>query len=119
MKAIDSRIRRLQDRFCPENGQQRLWFTSAAGCELALDLDRCAEILDECGFLPKGRFCVVNLCGVPDGLNAKELEKFLRKNGAQTRGFASYQRCDGSEGALQLGHNNRSNDAQMSAGVLR
>ena len=91
MKAIDSRIRRLQDKFCPENGQERLWFTSLAGCELALDLDRCAEILGQCGFLPKGRFCIVNLCGIPDGLNAKELEKFLRKNGAETRGFGGYQ----------------------------
>lgn len=84
MKAIDNRIRRLQDRFCPETGQQRLWFMSVTAGELALDLGRCAEILDECGFLPKARFVIVDLCGVPDGLNAKELEQFLRKNGAQT-----------------------------------
>ena len=119
MKAIDRRIRRLQDRFCPEDGQQRLWFTSLTSSELALDLDRCAEILDECGFLPKGRFGVLNFMNIPDGLNAKDLEMFLRKNGAQTRGFASYQGCDRSEGALQPGDKSWSNEAQMSAGVLR
>jgi len=87
MKAIDSRIRRLQDRFCPNDGQQRLWFMNLVGGELALDLDRCAEILDECGFLPTGRFGVVNLCGIPDGLSAKELEKVLREQGAAGGGF--------------------------------
>ena len=89
-------------------------------CELALDLDRCAEILDECGFLPKGRFCVVNLCGIPDGLNAKELEKYLRQNGAQTRGFASYQDKDGSEERDPVqGMHSWLNHAQMSENVLR
>jgi hypothetical protein len=99
MKAIDSRIRRLQDKICPEIGQERLWFMNLVGGELALDLDRCAEILDECGFLPKGRFCIVNLCGVPDGLDAKELEKYLRKNGAQT--CAGNERHGGSEVAYR------------------
>ena len=51
MKAIDGRIRRLQQQLCPEVGQpQRLWFLIQAGCELALDMDRCTEILDECAF---------------------------------------------------------------------
>jgi hypothetical protein len=117
MKAIHSRIRRLQDKFCPENGQERLWFTNLAGCELALDLESCAEILDECGFLPKGRFCVVNLCGVPDGLNAKELEKFLRKNGAQT--CAGNERHGGSEVAGQRGDSSWSNQAQIASDCVR
>jgi hypothetical protein len=85
MKAIGNRIRRLQGRLCPDIGQpQRLWVTLLAGREFALDLDRCTEILGECGFLPSTRFGVVNLCGIPDGLNAKELEQFLRKNDAGT-----------------------------------
>ena len=101
MKAIDSRIRRLQGRLCPDNGQpQRLWVTVLAGCELALDIDRCVDILGECGFLSAGRFGVVSLCGIPDGLNARELEKYLRTNGTQEPGFSDRQ-------------------SQMSAGVSR
>ena len=103
MKAIDSRIRRLQHQLCPDHGQpKRLWFLIQAGCELALDLDRCTEILDECGFLPTEHCGVVNFLGIPYGLNAKDLETFLRKNGAETRGFASYLRGGGSESALPL-----------------
>ena len=80
MKAIDSRIRRLQDRLCPDHGQpQHLWFLIQAGCGLALDLDRCTEILDECGFLPTGRFGVVNFLGIPFGLNVKDLETFTSR----------------------------------------
>jgi hypothetical protein len=42
-------------------------------------------------FLPTGRFGLVNLCQIPNGLNAGDLERFLRLNGAQTRGFQSTQ----------------------------
>jgi len=79
MKTIDRRIRRLQGRLCPDDGQeQRLWVLTQPGCELALDLDRCTEILDERGVLPTGRFGVLNLMGIPNGLSAKELVHFLR-----------------------------------------
>jgi hypothetical protein len=92
MKAIDSRIRRLQDRLCPDHGQeQRFWLTILPGQKFALDQDRCIEILGECGFLPPGRFGVVSLCGIPDGLNAKELEQYLRKNGTEAAGFDQSQ----------------------------
>jgi len=53
-----------------------------SGQELALDTDTCIEILRECGKLPKGKCGVVNFLNVPDGLNADELEKFLREHGA-------------------------------------
>ncbi len=92
MKVIDSRIRRLQDRLCPDQGQpQRLWFLIQAGCELAFDLDKCTEILDACGFLPTGRFGVLSFFGIPHGLNAKELEQHLRRNGAEICGFGGNQ----------------------------
>jgi len=101
MKAIDSRIRRLQGLLLPDNGQpHRLWVLTEAGCALALELDRCVDILREGGFLPSTRFGVLDFCGIPDGLNAKELETFLRKNGEETRGFVS-------------------KTAQVSLGVLR
>jgi hypothetical protein len=83
MKTIGSRVLKLENRLFPGNGQpQRLWVAVTPGCELALDLDRCVQILGECGFLPIGRFGVLNFCGIPDGLNSEELEKFLRRNGA-------------------------------------
>jgi hypothetical protein len=57
------------------------------GRELALNDDRCVDILRECGFLPNGRsFAVVHFCDIPDGLNAVELETFLRQNGAELCG---------------------------------
>ena len=117
MKAIDRRIRRLQGRLCPDNGQQRLWFMNLVNGELALDLDRCAEILDECGFLPKGRFCIVNLCGVPDGLNAKQLEKYLRTNGTKT-GYGGVDHEHGRQpgAAGQPDDSSRSSQAQIGAG---
>ena len=52
--------------------------------KLALDTDSCVGILRECGFLPARRWVVVDLGKIPDGLNAKETERFLRENGAET-----------------------------------
>jgi len=89
MKTIDRRIRKIESRFWPDNKPQLLWVLCHAGWGLALDQERCIEILRECGFLPTGRFGVVNLTQVPDGLNAEELERFLRKNGTTTRNFGT------------------------------
>src|SRR5208282_1938089 len=94
MKTLDSRIRKLENRFCDEQ-PQLLWVACLAGWGLALDQDRCIEILGESGFLPTGRFGLVNLCQIPDGLNARDLERFLRENGAQTRGCYSAQDHNG------------------------
>jgi len=88
MRTISRRIGKLKDRLVPRNAKAlRIWVLTKAGCELALDWNVCAQILDECGFLPTGRFGVVNLCGIPDGLSAKELEKVLREQGAAGGGF--------------------------------
>jgi hypothetical protein len=114
MKAIDSRIRRLQGRLCPDNGQpQQLWVTVLAGAEFALDQDRCIEILGEAGFLPRTRFGVVSLCGIPDGLNANELEKYLRTNGTQAPGYGGAQEHG------RPGNPGLSAQAQMIAGDRR
>jgi hypothetical protein len=116
MNAIDSRIRRLQGRLCPDNGQpQRLWVLVKAGYGLALDQDRCFQILGECGFLPTGRFGVVNFLGIPDDLNAKELEQFLRRNGAETCGFGGDQEHGRPGGARQLDDTKWSSQAQIGA----
>jgi len=85
------------------------------GRELALEQDRCIEILRECGFLPTDRFGVVSFCGIPDGLNAKELEKYLRKNGTQAAGFGLDQESMPSARS-RLGDSSWPNQAQMASG---
>ncbi len=52
------------------------------GWGLALDMDTCVQILDECGSLPTGPVGLVSLLGIPEGLNAGHTERFLRENGA-------------------------------------
>ena len=100
MKAISKRICKLESQFGlgPET-EQLLMVVTQAGRGLALDQDTCLRILGECGFLPTGPVGVVNLGDIPDGLNAEELERFLRKNGAETRGFHNPQTHDEAEGA--------------------
>ena len=92
MKAISKRICRLESQFGlgPET-EQLLLVVTAAGRVLALDQDRCTQILRECGFLPTGPVGLVNLGQIPDGLNAEELERFLRKDGADICGLRGAQ----------------------------
>ena len=45
--------------------------------------DSCIDILEESGFWPDSQFGVVSLIDVPNGLNAKELEEYLREHGAE------------------------------------
>ena len=120
MKAIHSRIRKLQGRLCPDSGQlQHFWIAVLTGVEFALDQDRCIEILRECGFLPSTRFGVLNFFGVPNGLNAKEFEQYLRRNGAETCGFDDLHKHVGRGDAIPQYETGLLNQAQMSAGVLR
>jgi len=95
MKAIGNRIRKLEDCIFPTRQEQRLWVTTLPNSKFALDLDRCKEILGECGFLPTVRFGFLDFMDIPDGLNAKELEQYLRKNGGETCGFRGYQNHGG------------------------
>jgi hypothetical protein len=80
MNAVARRIRRLENQGGPLGG--RVFLVVTACVTSALDADTCVEILRECGFVPNRGFSVVNLYQVPDGLNAGEIEKYLRKNGA-------------------------------------
>jgi hypothetical protein len=70
---------------------------TTAGRGLALDQDRCVQILRECGLLPTGPVGVVDLGQIPDGLNAEELERFLRKDGAEICGLRSAQNHQGQQ----------------------
>ena len=93
MKTVTRRIAKLEDQFgTAQRKPPVLLVMSAAANELALDQDRCIEILRECGHLPTGPgFGIVNLWEIPDGLNAQELERYLRRDGAETRGFRGAQ----------------------------
>ena len=92
MRTIARWLQRLEEGFGlrPET-EQLLLVVTAAGRGLALDQDRCIEILRENGFLPTGPLGVVNLGQTPEGLDADELERFLRKDGAETCGLRGAQ----------------------------
>jgi len=85
MNAISKRLCKLENRLGGGPGaEQKVWVMITAGRKLALDADICVGILRECGFLPARRWVVVDLGKIPDGLNAKETERFLREKGAVT-----------------------------------
>ena len=90
MRAVTKRIATLEDRWWVGDAQQRslLFVVARAGWGLALDMDTCVAILRESGFVPAGPIGLVNLCGIPDGLNAEELEAYLRKEAANICGAA-------------------------------
>jgi hypothetical protein len=55
-----------------------------AGATFAMDVDRCVEVLVECGFLcAVPGISMLNLLDVPHGLSAQELERYLREHGAE------------------------------------
>ena len=89
MRTVTRRIGKLEDRFRSGNGKPLLLLVvTSAGKRLALDQDRCTQILGECGFLPTGGpVGVVNLAAIPHGLDADELKMFLREHGAETCGL--------------------------------
>jgi hypothetical protein len=83
MKIIESRLRKLEDRLGTGDGKPRILLIACkAGWGLALDMDTCVQILDECGSLPTGPVGLVSLLGIPDGLNAGQTERFLREHDA-------------------------------------
>ena len=92
MKTFTRRIAKLEDQFGTAQREPVLLVMSAAARELALDEHRCIEILREWGHLPTGPgFGIVNLCEIPEGLNAQELGRYLREDGAETRWFRGTQ----------------------------
>ncbi len=67
-------------------------------------------------FLPRTRWLVLYFYGIPDGLNASELEKYLRTNGARICGTGENQEHIELGAAIRLG---LSAQAQMIAGERR
>jgi hypothetical protein len=84
MKTLERRLDRLEDRLAPQGRKQFLIVVTDASQKLALDSSRCVQILHEAGHVDTtGLSCVVDLGYIPDGLNAAELERYLR--GARRR----------------------------------
>jgi hypothetical protein len=101
MRTVARRIAKLEDQFGTAAGKpQLLLVVTAAGKALALDQDRCIQILRECGHLPTGPAGVVNLGEIPDSLNPEELERFLRKDGADVCGLRSAHNHGGPAGGV-------------------
>jgi hypothetical protein len=84
MKTVERRLDRLENRLAPQQGRKQfLIVLTDARQKLALDTDRCVQILREAGHLDTTSLsCVVDLGYIPDGLNAAELERYLREHGA-------------------------------------
>jgi hypothetical protein len=105
-KAIDRRLSKLEDRFGIADDRERVVVTlDGAGSKRALSNDICIQILDEAGLLHTGGFGLVDLTKIPNGLSAKETERFLRENGAQLCGSRPAQspRGPGDGGVRQIG----------------
>ena len=84
MRIIQRRLRRVEGRFLQEKSQGVRVVIRAAAVSLALDSATCEKILEECGYLrDSGGASVVSLADIPDGLDAKETERFLRELGAE------------------------------------
>ena len=91
MRAVDSRLSKLEQRFGMAGTTPRYLIIlnhrfddpelgpGPAG-------DTYIKILDEAGFLPTAGFGMVDLDRIPRGLSAKEVERFVLENGAEICG---------------------------------
>jgi hypothetical protein len=91
VRAVEWRIRKLEDRFGSELRPLPLMLVvvARAGWDLALDRDTCLSILEECVVLPRGSFSVVDLCRLPIDLSAGATERFLREHTVEICGARS------------------------------
>jgi hypothetical protein len=83
MKTVDRRLCKLEDQFGTGGRKPRLLLVACkAEWGLALDMDACIQILDECGFLPTVPVGLVTFISIPEGLNAEQTARFLMGNGS-------------------------------------
>src|SRR5580658_7460728 len=91
MSIIDRQIRKLENQLGVVDEDKRIRFVVCrADLGLALDQDRCIEILGEGGFLSDAPISCVNFLNIPKGMNAEETEGFLREHGAETSNFDKF-----------------------------
>jgi hypothetical protein len=83
MRGLKRRIEQLEYAIGVGTQQGIQVFLMHAWAEFALDLDKCAEILVEAGFLQTGPggVSVLDFFHVPHGLAADELASYLREHG--------------------------------------
>jgi hypothetical protein len=91
MKNFDRRICNLEERFGVSKKDRHLVIVSDFSKSLALDSKRCIQILDESGFLRQSGFAAVHLLDIPDGMNERETERFLREEGDTITGFRAVE----------------------------
>jgi hypothetical protein len=91
MQSIRSRIEKLECGWSQAAEGGIHLFVLRAGMELALDGNRCVEILRQAGYL-RSRPCmsVVRLLDVPWGLDADALEAYLHDHGGEICGARSH-----------------------------
>ena len=84
MKTIHRRLRRIEDHFLTGKSQGLRIVISGATRPPVPDDDTCVKVLEECG-QPRatGGVSMVRLIDIPDALDAKETERFLRERGAE------------------------------------
>jgi hypothetical protein len=84
MRNLQRRIGRLEDRTAANNQDRLLFTVCRSEVEFALDTHRCVEILRDGGFIPdRCGLAILDFLSVPSGLNAKELERYLRGHGEE------------------------------------
>src|ERR1035438_7434718 len=92
MNPLTRRVSRLEDQFGTEDGNSEGILIVASRVGLAMEADSCVQILRECEFLPTGPgLGLVNLCKIPDGLDAEETKRFLREKGRGICGTSNAQ----------------------------
>jgi hypothetical protein len=83
MKGVGRRLDRLEDRLAPQSKKQFLIVLTDAAQKLALDSNKCVQILREAGRIDSASLIsVVDLGSIPDGLSAAQLERYLQEHGA-------------------------------------
>lgn len=84
MRTVRRRISRLEDRLAPATREQIVVSLFDAGHKLALDHNTCTRILRDAGHInPASAICLLDSTQISDGLDAAELEKYLRERGCR------------------------------------
>ena len=79
MRSLRGRIEKLEHR-AGDDEQMGLIVRVFSVDTVGLPIDRCSEILRECGFLRRDTG-LIDFTKIPKGLNTAQLERYLRKHG--------------------------------------
>jgi hypothetical protein len=82
MTNLQRRIERLERPVGAGTQAELRLILMQAGATFAMDVDRCMEVLTECGFIRQGS-CLLDFLRIPHGLTQGELVEHLREHGAE------------------------------------